>query len=107
MPLLGLFTIVLRVISGGFMVFGLLGTLGGLSLLASPEATIEFLGTPTKDTGPKALFTCVFGGVGVVGLLLWVYGPRLLFGFIEQAMEERGETCPRETGPPLERDRRM
>ena len=91
MPLLGLFKVVLRVISGGFMLFGLLGTLGGLYLLASPEATIEFLGPPTKDPGPKALLTCVFGVVGVVGLLMWVYGPRLLFGFIERAMEERGE----------------
>ena len=90
MALLRLFKIVLRVISGGFMLFGLLGTLGGFYLLASPEATIEFLGTPTKDPGPKAVFTCVFGMVGVVGLLLWVYGPRLLFGFIERAMEERG-----------------
>ena len=91
MALLRLFKIVLRVISGGFMLFGLLGILGGLYLLASPEATIEVLGTPTKATGPKAVFTCVFGMVGVVGLLLWVYGPRLLFGFIERAMEERGE----------------
>jgi hypothetical protein len=38
MPVLGLFKIVLRVISGGFMLSGLLGTLGGLYLLASPEA---------------------------------------------------------------------
>ena len=91
MALLRLFRIVLRVISGGFMLSGLLGTLGGLYLLASPEATIEVLGTPTKDSGPKALFTCVFGVVGVVGLLLWVDGPRLLFGFIERAMEEREE----------------
>ncbi len=91
MPVLGLFRIVLRVISGGFMLSGLLGTLGGLYLLASPEATIEFLGTPTKHSGPKALFTCVFGVIGVVGLLLWVYGPRFMFGFIERAMEERGE----------------
>ena len=58
MDLLGLFKIVLRVISGGFMLFGLLGTLSGLYLLASPEATIELLGTPTKDSGPKALLTC-------------------------------------------------
>jgi hypothetical protein len=33
----------------------------------------------------------VFGVIGVVGLLLWVYGPRFMFGFIERAMEERGE----------------
>ena len=91
MHLLGLFKIVLRVISGGFMLLGVFGTLGGLYLLASPEATIELLGTPTKAPGPKALFTCVFGVIGVVGLLLWVYGPRLMFGFIERAMEERGE----------------
>jgi hypothetical protein len=88
MQVLGLFKIVLRIVSGGFMLSGLLGTLGGLYLLASPEATIELLGTPTKAPGPKALFTCVFGVIGVVGLLLWVYGPRLLFGFIERAMEE-------------------
>jgi hypothetical protein len=88
MHLLGLFKIVLRVISGGFMLLGVFGTLGGLYLLASPEATIELLGTPTKAPGPKALFTCVFVVIGVVGLLLWVYGPRLLFGFIERAMEE-------------------
>ena len=91
MALLRLFKVVLRVISGGFMLFGLLGTLGGLYLLASPEATIEVLGTPTKDPGPKAVFTCVFGLIGVVGLLLWVSGPRFLLGFIERAMEERGE----------------
>jgi hypothetical protein len=91
MQVLGLFKIVLRIVSGGFMLSGLLGTLGGLYLLASPEATIELLGTPTKAPGPKALFTCVFGVIGVVGLLLWVYGPRLMFGFIERAMEERGE----------------
>jgi hypothetical protein len=91
MQVLGLFKIVLRIVSGGFMLSGLLGTLGGLYLLASPEATIELLGTPTKAPGPKALFTCVFGVIGVVGLLLWVYGPRLMFGFIERAMEEREE----------------
>jgi hypothetical protein len=91
MQVLGLFKIVLRIVSGGFMLSGLLGTLGGLYLLASPEATIELLGTPTKAPGPKALFTCVFGVIGVVGLLLWVYGPRFMFGFIERAMEERGE----------------
>jgi hypothetical protein len=28
---------------------------------------------------------------GVVGLFLWVYGPRFMFGFIERAMEEREE----------------
>jgi hypothetical protein len=81
----------LWLISSGFMLSGLLGTLGGLYLLASPEATIEFLGTPTKDPGLKALFTCVFVVIGVVGLFLWVYGPRFMFGFIERAMEERGE----------------
>jgi hypothetical protein len=91
MQVLGLFKIVLRIVSGGFMLSGLLGTLGGLYLLASPEATIELLGTPTKAPGPKALFTCVFGVIGVVGLLLWAYGPRFMFGFIERAMEERGE----------------
>jgi hypothetical protein len=91
MQVLGLFRIVLRVISGGFMLVGVFGTLGGLYLLASPEATIELLGTPTKAPGPTALFTCVFVVIGVVGLLLWVYGPRLLFGFIERAMKERGE----------------
>ena len=91
MQVLGLFKIVLRIVSGGFMLSGLLGTLGGLYLLASPEATIELLGTPTKAPGPKALFTCVFGVIGVVGLLLWVYGPRFMFGFIERAMEEREE----------------
>jgi hypothetical protein len=91
MQVLGLFKIVLRIVSGGFMLSGLLGTLGGLYLLASPEATIELLGTPTKDAGPKALFTCVFVVIGVVGLFLWVYGPRLMFGFIERAMEEREE----------------
>ena len=89
MALLGLFRIVLRVISGGFMLVGVFGTVGGLYLLASPEATIEFLGTPTKDPGPKALLTGVCAVIGVVGLLLWVYGPRLMFGFIEQAMKER------------------
>lgn len=89
MQVLGLFRIVLQVISGSFVLFGLLGSLGGLYLLASPEATIEFLGTSTKAPGPKALFTCVFGVIGVVGLLLWVYGPRLMFGFIKRAMEER------------------
>jgi hypothetical protein len=73
------------------MLSGLLGTLGGLYRLASPEATINFLGTPTKDPGPKALFTCVFVMTGVVGLFLWVYGPRFMFGFIERAMEEREE----------------
>jgi len=91
MPVLGLFRIVLRLISGGFMLVGFLGTIGGLVLLASPEATIEFLGTPTNDPGPKALFTGMFGLVGGVGWLLWVYGPRVVLGFIERAIERREE----------------
>jgi hypothetical protein len=91
MQVLGMFKIVLRIVSGGFMLVGLVGTVGGLCLLSSPDATVEFNGITTKDSGPMALFTCVFGVIGVVGLLLWVYGPRLMFGFIERAMEEREE----------------
>lgn len=91
MQVLGLFSVVLRVISGGFMLVGFLGTLGGLYLLASPEATIEVLGTPTNDSGPKALFTCVFVVQGVVGALLWVYGPGVILGFVERARMSREE----------------
>ena len=73
------------------MLVGFLGTIGGLYLLASPEATMEFMGTPTNDIEPKALFTGMFGVVGGVGWLLWVYGPRVVLGFIERAMEQREE----------------
>lgn len=89
MPVLTLLRVVLRVISGGFILVGFLGTLGGLSLLAIPETTNGIPGTSTKDPWPKLLFTGVFVVQGIVGGLLWVYGPRLMLGFVERARRAR------------------
>ncbi len=91
MALLGLFRLVLQVISGGFMLVGLFGTVGGLCLLASPHAVVTFNGITTKAIGPKAVLACGFFGFGVVGVILWVYGPRVALGFIQRAIERREE----------------
>ena len=91
MPLLALMRFALRVISGGFMVAGCLGTIGGLWLVTSPDAVVTINGIETKAIGPKILLLCAFAVVAGVGWLLWAHGQRVALGFIERAMEEREE----------------
>ena len=81
----------LRLVGGGFMVVGVLGSIGGLFLMANPEFPMQFNGVETTDVWPKVLFTSLFVAQGVAGWAMTAYGPGFLLGFIERARMNRHE----------------
>ena len=91
MDFLPIMRFLLRLIGGGFMVVGVLGSIGGLFLMASPEFPMRFNDVETTDLWPKVLFTGVFVIQGMVGWALVAHGPRFLLGFVERARMHRHE----------------